>query len=181
MMAIRIVVAALLTAAAATGAGSFERAKMSAGAASVQEPNRVETYDDLLVRVEEKAPGFGGMFIDPAGKLVVYLLDPNQLPVARSAIEGVFGPARIPAAGVRALRGQYVVSQLLAWTKSARALLERRGITLIDLDEAKNRVTIGVESESRTQAAKQALSSLGIPPAAFVIKVTGRIRPVDSH
>jgi hypothetical protein len=170
MTALPAVVAALLTASAATGA-------------SVQEPHRVqtETYDDLLVLVEERAPGFGGMFIDPAGRLVVYLLDPSQLSIARSAIEAVFGPARIPAAGVRALRGQYVVSQLLAWTKSARALLEMTGVTLVDLDEAKNRVTVGVESESRAQAVKQALPSLGIPPATVVIKVTGRIRPVDSH
>jgi hypothetical protein len=73
------------------------------------------------------------------------------------------------------------MSQLVAWAKTARALLETNGVTLIDADEAKNRVTVGVEDESRTQAVKQALSSLGIPPAAVDIKVTGRIRPVDSH
>jgi len=178
-----VVVAALLTAAAATGASFPERANMTAGSASVQEPKRVETdtYDNLLVRVEERAPGFGGMFIDPAGRLVVYLLNPSQLSVARSAIEAVFGPAQIPTAGVRALRGQYVVSQLVAWAKSARVLLEITGVTLVDLDEARNRVTVGVESESRAHAVKQALSPLGIPPAAVVIKVTGRIRPVGSH
>jgi hypothetical protein len=169
--------------ASATGAGLLDHANTSVGGAIVQESNRVEieTYDDLLVRVEEKAPGFGGMFIDRAGRLVVYLLDPSQLSVARSAIEGVFGPSRIPAAGVRALRGQYVMSQLIAWSKSARAVLEMTGITMVDLDEAKNRVTVGVENESRTQAVKQALLSLGIPSGAVVIKVTGRIRAVDSH
>jgi hypothetical protein len=183
LTALAAVVAALLAAAAANGAGLLERAKMSPGGASVQEPNRLqtETYDDLLVRVEERAPGFGGMFIDPTGKLVVYLLDASQLAVTRSAIEAVFGPARIPAAGVRAVRGKYVVSQLAAWTRSARALFEMPGVTLVDLDEAKNRVTVGVENESRRQAVTQALSTLGIPRAAVVITVTGPIRPVDSH
>jgi hypothetical protein len=181
MTALVVAVRALLTAAAATGAGFLESENMAARGTSVQETSRVETYDDLLVRIEEKAPGFGGMFIDSAGRLVVYLLDTSRLSAARSAIEAVVGPGRIPDAGVRALRGRYVVSQLVAWTRSARALLEMPGVTLVDLDEAKNRVTVGVESESRTQAVKQALSSLGVPREAVVIRVTGQIRPVDSR
>src|SRR5438128_6497029 len=77
-----------------------------------QEKSRIETYDDLLVRVEKKAPGFGGMFIDSDGRLAVYLRDRSQLPAARSAIESVFGSSRVPAAGMRSLQGQYAVSQL---------------------------------------------------------------------
>jgi hypothetical protein len=181
LTALGVAIAVLATAAATTEAGSLERESLASGGASLQEPTRVETYDDLLVRVEERAPGFGGMFIDSAGRLVVYLLDTSQLSAARSAIEAVFGPGRIPAAGVRALRGQYVVSQLEAWTRSARALLEMTGVTLVDLDEAKNRVTVGVESASRTRTVEQALSSLGVPRGAVVIRVTGQIRPVDSR
>lgn len=139
----------------------------------------METTDDLLVRVERRAPGFGGMFIDSDGRLAVYLLDTKQLGAARSAIEAVFGSSRVPAAGVRAVRGQYTVSQLKAWTERAGALLEIPGVTLVDLDEAKNRVTIGVEAESRTQAVEQALSSLEVPRDAVRIQVTGEIRPLD--
>jgi hypothetical protein len=119
------------------------------------------------------------MFIDPDGRLAVYLLDTAQLPAARSAIEAVFGSNRVPAAGMRALQGQYTVSQLKAWTDRATAVLELPGVTLVDLDEAKNRVTIGVEDPSRTQAVERALSSLKIPREAIVIQVTGQIRPVN--
>ena len=35
----------------------------------------MDRYDDLLVRVEQQVPGFGGMFVDREGRLAVYLLD----------------------------------------------------------------------------------------------------------
>ncbi len=139
----------------------------------------MESYDDLLVRVEEKAPGFGGMFIDQDGRLAVYLLDPSHLAAARSAIEAVFGARRVPAAGVRARQGQYTVSQLKRWTERAAGMLEVPGVTMVDLDEAKNRVAIGLEDESRTRRVEQALVSLRIPRAAVVIEVTGQISPLD--
>jgi hypothetical protein len=143
-----------------------------------QEPATVESSDDLLVRVEERAPGFGGMFIDADGRLVVYLVDPATLPAARAVIEAVFGADRIPTAGVRAVQGQYTISQLKAWTESARVLFENPDVTLIDLNEAKNRVTIGVADDSQINAVERPLSSLGIPREAVVIEPSGRIRPV---
>ena len=119
------------------------------------------------------------MFIGSDGRLAVYLLDTTQLPAARSAIEAVFGPNLVPAAGVRALQGQYAVSQLKAWTERAGAVLKMPGVTMVDLDEAKNRVAIGIEERARTRAVEQELSSLGVPRKAVVIEVTGPIKPVN--
>jgi hypothetical protein len=138
----------------------------------------MEIYDDLLVRVEERAPGFGGMFIGQDGRLAVYLLDTSQLARARSAIEAVFGAEQVPAAGVHALQGRYTVSQLKQWTELATKMLETSGVTTLDLDEARNRVAIGLEDDSRTPVVERALVSLGIPREAVVIEVTGQIRPV---
>lgn len=139
----------------------------------------MQSYDDLLVRVEEKAAGFGGMFIGQDGRLAVYLLDSSGLAAARAAIEAVFGAQQVPAAGVRALQGQYTVSQLKRWTERATGLLEISGVTMLDLDEAKNRVAVGLEDDSRKPTVEQALASLGIPREAVVIEVTGPIRPLD--
>jgi hypothetical protein len=175
----RIAAVLVLAAAVAVAAGFLAREIVSARQAASQEPSRVETTDDLLVRVERRAPGFGGMFIESDGRLAVYLLDTKQLGAARSAIEAVFGSSRVPAAGVRALQGQYAVSQLKAWTERAGTVLEMPGVTIVDLDEAKNRVTIGVEAESGTRAVEQALSSLEVPRDAVLIQVTGEIRPLD--
>ena len=136
-----------------------------------------QTYDDRLVRVDEQAPGFGGMFIDADGRLAVYLLDTSQLRATRAAIDAVFGSSGLPK-DTRALQGQYSVSQLKTWTERAGALLEMRGVTMVDLDEGKNRVTVGIDNDSRTAAVEQALSSLDVPRAAVLIRVTGEIKPV---
>jgi len=169
----------VLTAIAVGGGLSATGESVAAANSGSQQPTRMETYDDLLVRVEKGAPGFGGMYVDADGRLAVYLLDTAQLPAARSAIEAVFGANRVPAAGVRAVQGQYAVSQLKTWAERAGAVLTIRGVTLADLDEAKNRVAIGVEDDSRTRSVEQALSSLGIPRQAVVIRVTGPIRLVN--
>jgi hypothetical protein len=150
-----------------------------AGQETSQTRTGTETYDELLVRVEGRVPGFGGMFVDQDGRLVVYLLDRSQLAAARSAIEAVFGAQHVPTAGVRARQGQYTVSQLKLWTERATGMLEMAGVTMVDLDEAKNRVAIGIEDKSRRSRVEQALASLSIPRAAIMIEVTGQIRPFD--
>ncbi len=143
-----------------------------------QEIGRMERYDDRLVRVEQQVPGFGGMFVDREGRLAVYLLDKSQLGAARAAIEAVFGGDSVPTAGVRALQGQYVVSELKAWSEMAGAVLELPGVTAVDLDEARNRVAIGIEHKSRTRAVERALSAIAIPRQAVTIQVTEKIRQV---
>jgi len=176
-----ILVVFVLTAAPAVAAGFLAREIVAVVEAGSEERKTMETYDELLVRVEEKARGFGGMFIDPDGRLAIYLLDPSELPAARSAIEAVFGADRVPAAGLRALQGQYTVSELKQWTERAAAVLGMPGVTMVDLDEAKNRVAIGVENESSTRTVEQALPPLGIPREAVAIQVTGQIEPLDSR
>jgi hypothetical protein len=156
----------------------FSEREIVASQATSVRAGQMETDDDRLVRVEQRAPGFGGMFLDANGRLVVYLLDVSQLPAARLAIEHVFGPGFAPFTGVRALKGQYTVSQLKGWTDRSRSLLATQGVTMVDLDEAKNRVAVGVDNRSRTKPVTQRLSSLGIPPEAVDIHVTGPIRPV---
>jgi len=76
----------VLTTAAIASTGLFTSTTGAVGQTASQERAKVETYDERLVRVEQQAPGFGGMFIDPEGRLAIYLVDPSQLPAARSAI-----------------------------------------------------------------------------------------------
>jgi ATP-dependent Zn protease len=71
------------------------------------------------------------------------------------------------------------VSQLKAWSAMAADLLEMPGVTAVDLDEARNRVAIGVEHKSRTRAVERALSATAIPRHAVTIQVTEKIRPVQ--
>jgi hypothetical protein len=171
---------AVLTLAVVTSAGIGLRPGATAFVSQPPYPEtgRMDHHDDLLIRVEQQAPGFGGMFIDRDGRLAVYLLDKSELGAARTAIEAVFGVDAVPATGVRALQGQYVVSQLKTWTEMAAGLLELPGVTAVDLDEARNRVAIGVEHKSRMPAVERALSATAIPRHAVTIQVTGSIRAI---
>jgi hypothetical protein len=146
-------------------------------ASKTEQRGRVETHDDRLIRVEKLAPGFGGMFVDPEGQLAVYLLDTTQLAATRSAIETVFG-TDLPTSRMRAVQGQYVISQLKEWSERAIAVMRLPGVTIVDLDEAKNRVTIGVEEKSQIAAVEQRLSSLKIPREAVLFEVTDKIERV---
>ncbi|WP_410962808.1 hypothetical protein, partial [Salmonella sp. SAL4446] len=51
------------------------------------------------------------------------------------------------------------------------------GVTLTDIDEAKNRLRIGVEQKDIEARVVDQLSKLGIPREAVVIDVTGPIIP----
>jgi hypothetical protein len=144
-----------------------------------REPGRMETYDDRLVRVERKAPGFGGMFTGEDGRLVVYLIDPSKIGDARSAIESVFGASHVPAAGVLAVRGRYTVSQLKRWAERVTELLEIPDVSIVDLDETRNRVAIRLVDASGAAAVDKALKSLKIPREAVVVEVIGPIRQLD--
>ena len=178
-VALRIAVACLLTVEVALDPHLVASEIVPGGEARSQERSRMETHDDLLLRVERMVPGFGGMFIEVDGRLAVYLLDTSPVSAAGSAIETVFGPS-LTAGGVRAVQGQYTVSQLKAWTERASAVvLDVPGVTMVDVNEAKNRVTIGVEDDSRTHTVKDVLSSLKIPREAVLIQVTGQINPVN--
>jgi hypothetical protein len=163
---------------AALAAVVLPRLIVTAREAPSQDVTSMETHDDLLLRVERAAPGFGGMFIDRDGRLTVYLMDSAQLPAARAAIEAAFGRGVIPAAGLRAVSGQYTLSQLAAWTQQAAGVMELPGVTFVDLDEARNRVTVGIDDSSKTQAVQQILGSLDIPRGAVVIDTVDPIRPV---
>jgi hypothetical protein len=119
------------------------------------------------------------MFVDSDGRLAVYMLDTAGLPTTRAAIESVFGPNQVPAAGIRAVKGQYSISQLKAWADRAGSLLTVPGVTIVDMDERRNRLVVGIDRADRTPAVSRALPSLRIPRRAVLIEVVGPIRPVD--
>jgi len=136
------------------------------------------TLDDLLLEVATRVPGFGGMFIDEDGRLAVYLLDPAESSAAEEAIAAVFGRERIPPRGVRAIQGQYGIQQLKGWYDRFLSLFSIPGVVMTDLDEGRNRLTVGVERPQVRAPVERELRRLDIPPEAVIIEVTGPIMPV---
>ena len=131
----------------------------------------VQGLDGLFTRVSALAPSFGGMFLD-ADKLTVYLTNPGQRTVAEQAIAAVFGPGRMPAGGVQVLKAQYSFSQLKAWHDSMGSLFNIEGVIFTDLDEAANRLKVGVETNSVIGMVHRELHRLGIPAKAVNVVVS---------
>jgi hypothetical protein len=160
-----LVVGLLLLASAMGGAAQ-------AGPPSGAAPGK--SIDDRFADIGRAAPGFGGMFVR-GGALNVYLVDHAQRAAARGAIESAFGTEAVPAGGVRVLPADYSFTQLKAWQQRANALFELSGVVTTDVDEAANRVVVGVESTSAARAAAKELAAAGIPAGAVRIDVVGQI------
>ncbi len=134
-----------------------------------------KTTDDLLGKVGEKVPGFGGMFFDPEDNniLYVYLLDPAEKEAAEEAMAEVFGPKLIPPGGIQVLQGQYSMAQLIEWYELMRdAVWSVPGVAGTDLHEGKNRIVIGMyPRRGAREEMEAALATLGIPSKAVIIEV----------
>jgi hypothetical protein len=142
-----------------------------------------ETYDDLLLRVAQQAPAFGGMFFEfhdrhYTGVLYIYLLDFSQEAVAKRAIMTVFGPLYpelLPPREIRLLQAHYSFLQLKGWFDLLGALHTMPEVTMTDIDDAKNRLTIGLKKmdTETVSLVEQELAKLGIPREAVILEETG--------
>jgi hypothetical protein len=139
---------------------------------------RPRTLDDALLEVEAAAPGFGGMYYDDKGRLVLRLTHAPAAPAAERAIAAVFGREKLPAAGV--------VTEPAAWSfRQLKALQERvtpevlslAGVVLTDVDERSNRVAIGVENAEARSRVERVLARLGVTRAAIDIVEVSAVIP----
>ena len=125
-----------------------------------------------LANLARAIPGFGGLFIDH-GVPTVYLTNPTD----RSAMEralGDFASSRgSTPAQIQVLQGRYSLQQLDRWTRQVTTdAFSIAGVVYTDLDEATNRVTVGVDRGSATPSVRSLAARLGIPAEAVVVKQT---------
>lgn len=109
--------------------------------ASGESPAR--SVDQELVRMGREIPGFGGLYYDQQGRPNVYLLHPQG---AGAAVLKSLGPE------ARIRQGDYEFEQLLDWRYELRPLLALPGVVYLDVDEARNRVVLGLDSTSRSKS-----------------------------
>ena len=148
----------------------------------------VQQPDDPVALVRS-VPGFGGFFFDREGVPTVYLRDVG----ARAQVERTLGPwltaQGIRPASLRVRRADYDWASLERWQGRATSqALAMRGAVWVDADEARNRVTIGVERGTPAAEVRSAVARLGVPPGAVIVEevepvrlaatLRDRIRPV---
>src|SRR5262245_34278689 len=136
-----------------------------------------DSLDERFARIAERVPAFGGMFRGGDGTLFVYLTDTSEEENAIHGIEEAFGKETIGKEGVQVLEARHGIKELSKWHRELNSLLHLKGVALTDLDEAGNRVTVGVEDESALQMVKDEMESLGIPADAVNVEVTGAFEP----
>lgn len=131
-------------------------------------------------RAADRVPALGGFYFDKDGNIVAYLTDFNQRAAARAVLEpllrGRAASKRHAAAGqadVVFRQGEFRFAELSQWRdRMTDPVLAVDGVVFTDLDEARNRVTVGVTSDAARAAAKAALADVGVPLEAVVFEDT---------
>ncbi len=126
------------------------------------------THDDLMARVADRDPAFGGAFVDPAtGTLTLYSWNDTASGQAEAvdALRAVLGDQFAPGP-VRVIHGNYGFRELKQWSDRLTGVLAMPGVVLTDIDDARNRLTVGVESAAAGWKVRDRLGALGIPGEA---------------
>ncbi len=156
--------------------------------------NPGETFDDALARLNEEVPGFGGLFLDETGRLTVYLVGgEEELPLVRARLlpKLVRGGERVAGdIPVHVLPARYRFAELKKWNDRLMGpVLSLPGTILTDVDEASNRLRIGVENGEAAKQVEAELARLGVPSEAVIIEemepilmlatLRDRVRPLE--
>lgn len=143
------------------------------------EQTRIGYMDEKFVEIEQKLPGFSGVFIDEQGRLNAYFTNPEE--IDKSEAEQVLSSEleRDISNGIVILETKYAWHELLCWKLTLRELLEQKelGITSLDADEKKQKVVVGFEKldDSRKEQVTEFLSKKSIPLDAVEFEQTGLI------
>ncbi|HLL48529.1 MAG TPA: hypothetical protein VK399_17645 [Longimicrobiaceae bacterium] len=159
---------------------------------SISENNSTETHsradrtqsatqaaEARSIRIAGQLPGFGGYYFDSDGNLVAYLTDLRQAGTARALLEPLLrgriadaGQKRSARPEVQFREGRYDFPQLAGWRdRMLGPVLDLEGVVFLDLDEAANRLAVGVDRArfaSTQQAVGRLLADLGIPLASTI-------------
>ncbi len=137
------------------------------------------TADLELLQMAEGLPGFGGLFYDADGHANLYLLDPGRAPLVKALGQDA-----------RILQGRFDFRDLYRWRGELRSLLAHPGVVLLDIDETRNRIRLGIEDTkaSTLRELDRELAVRKIPQAAVLVEpvpgvhraatVQDRFRPV---
>ena len=154
------------------------RAGRSTSVQAIDAILEVPTFDDTLADVANVAPGFGGVFVDVDGALVVAVTATADRSKVLSALETIASGALLRNGengdaypNVRYQQVDYDVRDLIRWRSALRAAWVP-GITLVDVDERANRLRLGVRDQEVRVALERRLAELDVPSGAVVIQLS---------
>jgi hypothetical protein len=145
-----------------------------------ERPGKVWTADDEMARVaREEIPGFGGYFVDSAGVTQVFLKDVRGRDHALAALRNVLSRQEWPAgrgpnlAQNRVVAARFDFDELQRWRLTLRErIFDTPGVVMLDIDETKNNISVGISKPSSRGAVMSVVASLGIPEGAVTTTAT---------
>lgn len=135
-----------------------------------------KTFEEKLIEVTQRVPGFGGMFTkfeenDYRYSLYIYLLDLSKETEIEAAIQAVFGrDFTWPLKVVQIVQGQYSLLQLWEW-RDRLAEQGIIGVSKVMADVTTNRLVIWLERGEIQGSVEQELARLDIPSEAVIFTV----------
>jgi len=115
-------------------------------------------------------PGFGGLFLDN-GVPTVYLTDVSKRGPAERALSGFAQSRGFSPGEIRVLQGWYAYGDLDRWSQAVSfEAFDQGGVVFVDLDEASNRVLVGVERGASHANITSLAARLGVPAEAIVTR-----------
>ncbi|MGH7503334.1 MAG: hypothetical protein ACREL7_16530 [Longimicrobiales bacterium] len=131
-----------------------------------------------MSELARSVPGFGGLYLEADGTATVWLTNENARVAATRAIRAFLRREGVDATAVRVRQADFGWQELEGWFAAAsNALFEVPGVVFVDLDERRNRVTIGVEQAAIRGRAGSVLAQLRVPDQAINVMVTPAIVP----
>jgi hypothetical protein len=125
--------------------------------------------EEYLFQIERRVPGFGGMYYDDAGDLVIALRDLRLSGPAAAAVRahlpgpGKHGLPDGPPAAIRFRRADYSFSELNGnWQRLTPVVLGFPGVVSTDADEESNRVVVRARPEA-VRDVLEAAAAMGLP------------------
>lgn len=144
--------------------------------------------EEDFARLAREYPGFAGYHYDPeTGDLVASMKDLARGEEVRAAVQprmaelrGVSERARRGRGGVRVRRVQFGFDELRQWRdRLTPVLFARPEVLQIDLDEAANRVRVGVLHASARPGVLADAQELGVPASAMVVEQAELVCPTQ--
>jgi hypothetical protein len=133
-------------------------------------PYNTRPSERELDRLASELPGFGGMYSDVSGILHVYITTSSDQDKVAPAVSAFLARSNLPARPIVTERGQYTFQELRHWQPSIDALLAMPGVLSTDLDEASNRLRVGVINAVAVEEIRKAYISHGVPAAAVIVQ-----------
>ena len=133
--------------------------------------SRFPTFDALLARVAEVAPSFAGLYRGDDEMPTVLLTRMGDLPAVQEALDAILRDDRFSSVQ-RVEEAAYSFDRLYGWKADLTPLLTLPGVMSLDIDERRNRISIGVLDPSLVISVRRALAGRDVPEEAVVFRIS---------